>query len=188
MSEYQDQVEIGKAAFFAKVAHAAVGQLRKYTNEPYFVHPEEVANIVRTVDHTPIMLMASYLHDTKEDTLVTLEMIAEEFGPEVASYVDWLTDKAVSSLHGNRADRKLFDRLRLAGAPNEVKTIKLADLISNTTSIVAHDPKFAKVYLAEKMALLDVLVGGDPVLWVRARKLALDGLAKLEETEKVNGK
>ena len=41
-----------KARTFAVAAHAAVAQLRKYTNEPYIVHPREVAQIVGTVPHT----------------------------------------------------------------------------------------------------------------------------------------
>jgi hypothetical protein len=47
---------------------------------------------------------------------------------------------------------------------SRAQTIKLADLIDNTKTIVARDPKFAKVYLREKIALLHVLTKGDPTL------------------------
>lgn len=154
-----------KALTFATAAHAAVGQLRKYTNEPYIVHPVEVAGIVSKVPGaTDEMIAAAYLHDVVEDTGVTIELIKKEFGDEVAELVGWLTDVSRPD-HGNRAQRKAVDRAHTAGAPAAAQTIKLADLISNTRSIVEHDEKFAKTYLAEKRLLLEVLTKGDPGLW-----------------------
>ena len=154
-----------KALTFATAAHAAVGQLRKYTNEPYIVHPVEVAGIVSKVPGaTDEMIAAAYLHDVVEDTGVTIELIKKEFGDEVAELVGWLTDVSRPD-HGNRAQRKAVDRAHTAGAPAAAQTIKLADLISNTRSIVEHDEKFAKTYLAEKRLLLEVLKHGDPELW-----------------------
>lgn len=154
-----------KALTFATAAHAAVGQLRKYTNEPYVVHPIEVAGIVSKVPGaTDEMIAAAYLHDVVEDTGVTIELIRKEFGDEVATLVGWLTDVSRPE-HGNRAQRKAIDRAHTAGAPAAAATIKLADLLSNTRSIVEHDEKFAKTYLAEKRLLLEVLKHGDPELW-----------------------
>jgi (p)ppGpp synthase/HD superfamily hydrolase len=152
---------------FATAAHAAVGQLRKYTFEPYIVHPAEVAGIVAEAGGTPEMIAAAWLHDTVEDTGVTSELIRAEFGDEVATLVGWLTDVSRPD-HGNRAARKAVDRAHTAAAPAEAQTIKLADLICNTKSIVAHDPKFAVTYLAEKRALLEVMTKGNPSLRERA--------------------
>ena len=157
-----------RARTFATAAHAAVGQLRKYTHEPYWVHPAEVAATVKTVAHTEAMVAAAYLHDVVEDTGVTLELVRAEFGDEVATLVGWLTDVSRPD-HGNRAARKAVDRAHTASAPAEAQTVKLADLMSNTRSIVEHDPEFAKVYLAEKRALLEVMTKGDPELLARAR-------------------
>jgi (p)ppGpp synthase/HD superfamily hydrolase len=157
-----------RARIFATAAHAAVGQLRKYTFEPYIVHPAEVAATVATVPgHTPEMIAAAWLHDTVEDTGVTLELIRSEFGDEVAELVGWLTDVSRPD-HGNRAARKAVDRAHTAGAPAAAQTIKLADLIANTRSIVEHDPDFARVYLKEKQLLLEVLTKGDRTLYNRA--------------------
>jgi hypothetical protein len=55
-------------------------------------------------------------------------------------------------------------------APAEAQTIKLADLISNTRSIMEHDEAFAKTYLAEKRLLLEVMTKGDRGLLAVARK------------------
>ena len=154
---------------FATAAHSAVAQLRKYTGEPYIVHPAEVVRIVSTVAHTDAMLAAAWLHDVVEDTGVTNEVIRAEFGDEVAELVGWLTD--VSRLEqGNRAVRKAIDRAHSAMAPAAAQTVKLADLISNTRSIMAHDEKFARTYLEEKRLLLEVMTKGDPVLLAEARK------------------
>lgn len=140
-------------------------QVRKYTFEPYWTHPEAVAVLVKTVPHTPEMVAAAYLHDVLEDTPCTEAQILAEFGYGVTDLVVWLTDASKPS-DGNRTARKALDRQRLARAPREAKTVKLADLIDNSRSIVARDPDFAKVYLREKRLLLDeALHDGDPTLW-----------------------
>jgi (p)ppGpp synthase/HD superfamily hydrolase len=157
------------ARIFATAAHAAVGQLRKYTNEPYIVHPAEVVSIVRSVPHTEAMVAAAWLHDVVEDTGVTIETVRAEFGEEVADLVGWLTDVSRPE-DGNRAHRKARDREHTAAAPAEAQTVKLADLISNTRSIMAHDPKFAVTYLEEKQALLAVMTRGDATLMAIARR------------------
>ena len=161
---------VHKAQVYAIAAHAAVGQKRKYTSEPYIVHPAEVASIVACVPGaTPDMVAAAWLHDVVEDTGCTITDIHLSFGPEIAALVHWLTD--VSEPHdGNRAARKAIDRAHTALAPAEAQTIKLADLISNSRSIMQYDPEFAKVYLEEKRLLLEVLTKGDRGLHAQASK------------------
>jgi (p)ppGpp synthase/HD superfamily hydrolase len=162
---------IEKARVFATAAHAAAAQLRKYTNEPYIVHPAEVASIVDNVEGaTAEMVAAAWLHDVVEDTGVTIETIRAEFGEKVAELVGWLTDVSRPD-HGNRAARKAVDRAHTALASAEAQTIKLADLISNCTSIVEHDENFAKTYLEEKRLLLEVLTKGDQALWEKANAI-----------------
>ena len=161
---------VEKARVFATAAHAAVAQLRKYTGEPYIVHPAEVFSIVSTVEGaTEEMLAAAWLHDVVEDTGVTNETIRAMFGDKVAELVGWLTDVSRPE-QGNRATRKAIDRAHSAAAPAEAQTIKLADLISNTRSIMAHDEKFAKTYLEEKRLLLEVMTKGDARLMAEAKK------------------
>lgn len=162
-----------RARAFAIRAHGAIDQRRKYTGEPYIVHPAAVAALVRHVHHTEAMLAAAWLHDTVEDTPTTLEDIRREFGPEVALLVDQLTDASRPS-DGNRAARKVLDRKRLAAASPAAMTIKLADLIDNSASILAHDRKFARTYLAEKAELLEVLIAGDASLLQHARRIVED--------------
>ena len=149
-----------KAEQFATKWHGS--QVRKYTGEPYIAHCREIVEILKGVPHTEDMLAAAWLHDVLEDTECSSQTIYREFGFNVVSMVIALTDCHKSI--GNRAMRKGIDRRRLGRSSADVQTIKLADLISNTKSIVEHDPKFAKVYLAEARMLLDVLVKGDASL------------------------
>jgi len=167
-------VKVNRAYNFAKEKHE--GQKRKYTGEPYIVHPCEVAWIVSTVSHTENMLCAALMHDCLEDTDCEYEEIANNFGFEVADLVLDLTDVSTPS-QGNRKIRKEIDRQHTAQASAEAKTIKLADLISNTKSICEHDKNFARVYVKEKELLLEVLTEGDPILY----KQAYDLMVKCKE-------
>tara|TARA_B100001094_G_scaffold251890_1_gene249809 strand:+ start:183 stop:698 length:516 start_codon:yes stop_codon:yes gene_type:complete len=156
---------VKKALEFATEAHK--GQVRKYTGEPYIVHPIEVMGLVKQVVDDPEMQAAALLHDVVEDTPVSIKEIKDEFGPRVAALVSDLTDVSKPE-DGNRAVRKELDRQHSAQASPEAQTIKLADLINNSKSIMEHDPKFAKVYMREKTALLEVLVQGHPTLHKQA--------------------
>ena len=170
---------VARADAFAARAHSAINHKRKYTGDDYIVHPREVAAIVASVPHTPEMLAAALLHDTVEDTGVSIETIRAEFGAVVAGLVADLTDVSTPG-GGNRAIRKGIDLAHTASASPSAKTIKLADLLSNTASIVAHDPGFARVYLKEKAAMLEVMTDGDATLLARAKATLAAGLAKLD--------
>ena len=159
--------QLDKAIQFATKAHE--GQTRKYTGEPYIVHPLAVMEIVKTVEHTEEMLMAAVLHDTVEDCDVTLDQIAFHFGHVVADLVEELTDVSKPE-DGNRAFRKGLDREHSAQASRSGQTIKVADLLDNTKSITEHDPHFAKVYMKEKALLLQLLDKADKILLEKAQK------------------
>ena len=170
-----DPVIITRARELAYQAHA--GQQRKYNGEPYIVHPEAVAaQVAWVLDGHPMRgeaVAAAWVHDVVEDSDITHEDIRNIIGSRrVARAVWFLTD--LDKRHGNRAYRKAFDAGRLSAAPDWVQTIKVCDLMDNTKSIVAEDPEFAKVYLAEKRRLLGHLRLAHGVQWKAAH-------AQLEE-------
>lgn len=154
---------VATARAFAIKAHASIDQRRRYTGEPYIVHPAKVVRIVSGTPHTKAMLAAAWLHDVVEDTPVTMEDLAAVFPKQVVELVDWLTEHTTPA-DGNRATRKRIECDRIGRAPAAAQTIKLADLIDNTSSIVAHDPEFAVTYLAELASLLDAMTRGDRTL------------------------
>ncbi len=165
-----------EAMLFAREKHKY--QIRKYTGNPYVDHLAEVAGIVMTVGwlymevHPDVVMAVSWLHDVMEDQDISHKELDERFGRKVADGVLLLSDLE----EGNRAARKEASRKRLAQAPGWVQTIKYADLISNTSSIIQHDPKFAAVYLEEKRLLLDVMDKGHPLL----RDIAREGVVDVE--------
>lgn len=145
-------------------------QKRKYTGDPYWRHPLAVEGLVDqaySLDITEDILSAALTHDLVEDTSCTLEFIDYALGGKVAEYVAFLTDIS-TPYHGNRATRKTLDRDRFKSAPDEVKSIKLADMIDNSKSIIEHDPGFAKVYLKEMNLLLPILKSGNGLLYALA--------------------
>ena len=163
-----------KAIRFATIAHGQ--QTRKYTGEPYIEHPLAVMRLIKNQSayYDDDMLLAAVLHDTVEDTEVNLFDISVFFGSEVHELVYWLTDASLGRSDLNRAARKKMDREHLAKAPPEAQTIKLADMIHNTQSIVKHDPNFAKVYMKEKEFLLQVMDKGDFILLEKADLMIKD--------------
>jgi hypothetical protein len=170
---------INKARHYATQAHKRINHRRKYTNQPYDIHLKAVAERVGSVSDDPEMIAAAWLHDTVEDTPVTFHDIEKEFGQEIGQLVSDLTDVSKIS-DGNRAVRKAIDRAHLAQAEPRAKTIKLADLIDNCRDICSNNPRFARVYLTEMAALLEVLGDGDTKLFEQAKQLLSDSAAAMK--------
>jgi (p)ppGpp synthase/HD superfamily hydrolase len=160
---------VDRARRYAQRAHDAIDHRRKYSGRPYTEHLARVAARVAEITSDPAAVAAAWLHDVVEDTPSTHAEIEREFGPRVAELVHALTD--VDKASGNRTARKAADRARLAQAPALAHTVKLADLIDNADDIARNDPHFARVFLREMGALLDVLTAGDPQLQAEARAL-----------------
>jgi (p)ppGpp synthase/HD superfamily hydrolase len=157
-------INIASARIFAIAAHSATGQKRKYTHEPYHTHPAKVAAILDDARMPFYVIAAGWLHDVVEDTEVTFDLLGELFNDVIVSLVAEVTDVSRSE-DGNRKARKAKDLAHLAKSSPNGASIKLADIIDNTRSIVANDPGFAPVYLREKQAVLEVLSHGDPDLF-----------------------
>jgi len=139
-----------RAMIYAENIHR--NQKRKYTNAPYFVHLSEVAGLVAAIYPDPVPVSIAWLHDSMEDCGITHETLVKNFNKEIADGVQWLSDLE----EGNRHERKILSRERLSKAPHWIQDIKICDVISNTSSIMQFDPKFAVTYLEEKRLMLEV--------------------------------
>lgn len=162
-------------------AHGAVGQLRKYTYEPYHRHPDRVASILIKKGFDLRVAAAAYLHDVVEDTHMTYELIAEMLGnggEEVAALVREVTKISTPSC-GNRKERRNIDEEHYAKASYEGQSIKVADILDNTRDVVMMDPKFAQVYLRENLKLLGALDKAHSGLRAEAVAQCLRGLREL---------
>ena len=116
---------IPEAAAFAKKAHE--GMVRKGTGIPYITHPMEVAVIVSQITDDPDMIAAAFLHDVLEDTCVTREELASQFGSRVLDLVESETEDKTKSWK----ERKQNTINRLSHATRDEKILMLADKLSN---------------------------------------------------------
>lgn len=170
-----EQNVVAKAAVFAMEAH--LGQRRK-DGEDYWRHLANVADLVRWAGLDEEVIAAAWLHDVLEDTPVKYSAISAEFGPRIALLVAEVTDAAKPE-DGNRATRVAINRAHLAKASPDGMSLKLADLIDNTKTIVEVDPNFARVYLREKEQLLPYLYKGNTALYNKACDVLFEALESL---------
>ncbi len=120
-----------KAVKFAVDAHK--GTERRGKGYPYIIHPMEAAAIVATMTNDQEMLAAAILHDTVEDTDVTIEQIRDQFGERVAELVKHETAPLDDSLTWR--EKKATQLKQLAEAPYDSKIVALGDKLSNMSGI-----------------------------------------------------
>ena len=126
---------LDRAIVFAVRAHA--GTERRVKGFPYIVHPMEAVEIVATMTPDQELLAAAALHDTVEDTDVTVEQIRAEFGERIASLVASESDTPVQGVSPEESwrIRKQAAIDRLAAASLDAKMVALGDKLSNMRAI-----------------------------------------------------
>lgn len=125
----EDVEMIRKAYFWAEKYHE--GQLRK-GGDPYITHPVAVATILAELHAGPVTLSAALLHDTVEDTDLSLEDITKEFSKEVSTLVDGVTKLSKLQFKTNVSQAENQQKMLLAMA-NDIRVvlIKIADRLHN---------------------------------------------------------
>lgn len=133
----KERLRLERSIEIGKKAHE--GQRRKSDGSPYFVHPLSVAEILCKWGADCDTVIAGILHDTVEDTPLTIEDVKEEFGQSVASLVEGVTKftkmdlKETDLLSGEvETLRKLFEVMR---KDIRVFIIKIADRMHNLRTI-----------------------------------------------------
>ena len=126
---------LDRAIVFAVRAHA--GTERRGKGFPYIVHPMEAVEIVATMTCDQELLAAAALHDTVEDTDITLEQIRAEFGERVAAFVAAESDEPHERPDSveNWRKRKQAAIDRIAHGSRETKIVALGDKLSNMRTI-----------------------------------------------------
>jgi myo-inositol-1(or 4)-monophosphatase len=150
-----DTTLLDRAIVFAVCAHA--GTERRGKGFPYIVHPMEAMEIVATMTRDQELLAAAALHDTVEDTDVTIEQIRTEFGDRIASLVASESDTVLDGLSVEESwhARKQAAIDRLALASRDGKIVALGDKLSNMRAI-------ARDYAQQGDALWDLFHAKDP--------------------------
>lgn len=131
MNNSLDTSLFDKAVKLAVEAHS--GTERRCKGYPYIIHPMEAAAIVASMTNDQEMLAAAILHDTVEDTDVTLEQIREMFGERVAELVRHETAPDDENLTWR--ERKAIQVEQLKSAPLDSKIVALGDKLSNMQGI-----------------------------------------------------
>jgi len=130
---------IFKAIEFAARAHS--GQYRKGTKIPYIVHPLGVAKILIEYGCPEHLIVAGILHDTVEDTPVTLDEIKQSFGWHVADLVEAASEPDKSDTWENRKNHTIAMVTILS---DEAVVLVLADKLDNIRAIRADYERYGE--------------------------------------------
>jgi len=170
-----DTALLDRAIMFAVKAHA--GTERRGKGFPYIVHPMEAVEIVATITPNQELLAAAALHDTVEDTDVTIEQIRAEFGYRIASLVGAETDIVIEgqSEQDSWHDRKRAAINRLSKASKDAKIVAMGDKLSNMRAI-------ARDYAVQGDALWNLFHVNDPKDHEWHYRGLADALRDLEDT------
>ena len=134
-NKYLNTELLDRAIIFAVKAHHNTE--RRGKGFPYIVHPMEAVEIVATITSDQELLAAAALHDTIEDTDVTVEDIRREFGDRITELVCAESDQFDESVSEEDSwhDRKQAAINRLAAASHDAKIVALGDKLSNMRAI-----------------------------------------------------
>ena len=138
-NKYLDTDLLDRAICFAVQAHHNTE--RRGKGFPYIVHPMEAVEIVATITADQELLAAAALHDTIEDTDVTVEQIREAFGERVAELVHAESDQLNGELFNGENEEETWHARkqaaidRLAKASHDAKIVALGDKLSNMRAI-----------------------------------------------------
>ena len=151
VQKYHPSDDISMIEKAYRVASEAHKDQRRKSGEPYIIHPLHVAIILADLEMDKETIVAGLLHDVVEDTVMTEEQIAQEFGAEVAQLVDGVTKLAnipLSSGSGSESDARLemqaenLRKMFLAMAKDiRVIIIKLADRLHNMRTLKYQKPE-----------------------------------------------
>ena len=137
----QDDLSIIKKAYDYSLKHHE-GQSRA-SGEPYLVHPLEVALVLAEMKMDPVAVAAGLLHDSVEDTSVTIVDIRKEFGEQVAHIVEGVTK--ISKIEFATREEQQAENLRkmMLAMVDDIRVvlIKLADRLHNMRTLEHLDPE-----------------------------------------------
>lgn len=134
-NKYLDTALVDKAIKFAVDAHANTE--RRGKGFPYVIHVLEAMEIVASITNDPELLAAAALHDTVEDTDVTVEQVRGIFGERIAGLVDAETQEVPAGMTEVESwrGRRTASLGNLAAASRDAKIVAMGDKLSNMRAI-----------------------------------------------------
>jgi (p)ppGpp synthase/HD superfamily hydrolase len=109
------------------------GQYRKNTDIPYITHPVAVGMMLLRNGYSEEIVAAGILHDTVEDTPLTLEELKSEFGAKIAEMVEGSSEPDKSLTWKERKEHTIEF---LKTAPEDIRAVACADKLHNIRSII----------------------------------------------------
>ena len=176
----EDADLIEKAYRFALDAH---GSQKRLSGEPFIIHPLNVAKTLADMGFDAQVIIAGLLHDTVEDTGISLGVLREKFGPETAELVNGVTK--ISRIRSENIKQRQAENIRkmLLSMVNDIRIIliKLADKLHNMRTLQYLDRRKAQRIARETIDIYAPLAGR---LGMARIKIELEDLAlKHLETE-----
>lgn len=161
------------------------GQVRKFSGEPYVEHPIRVAQIVLKYKEShsiDILRTVAVLHDTVEDTDLTIVEVEEMFGIEVAAMVEELTTPA----HITKKEKGEYLKKKMTHMTSWGLVIKLSDRLDNVSDLRHTSKQFRQSYIKETRAIISHLIAMRSFLSMTHLQLIhetlkeVNGVAKLD--------
>lgn len=162
-----DQGRVEKAFRLGEKAHA--GQKRK-SGEPYFTHPIAIADMLADMGADSDTIIAALLHDTLEDTTLTMDTIEREFGPTVTALIDGVTKLSRADIGEKPTLDEQTETLRkiftLMQEDIRIMVIKLIDRLHNMQTVeflpaerqrlLAQETQDIYVKIADRLCMQDL--------------------------------
>jgi (p)ppGpp synthase/HD superfamily hydrolase len=163
---------------FARARHE--GQRRDADDQPFVLHPEEVAKLLNEAGYPDHVVAAGALHDVLEDTDAEGEDLERRFGLEVTGLVESLTDDPSI---GDKGERRAALRGQVAGAGEEAAAVFAADKISKARELrlkgeqreLTYEDRGKVEHYEHSLQMLEGAMPGNPLLEKLRREL--DGLS-----------
>ena len=166
-------------------------QRRKFEPEPYITHLTRVMNTCREYSQDIALLSAALLHDTLEDTTMTgneiytglVPVLGEVNAGRTLELVKELTDQFTKDKYPkwNRRKRKQKEAERLGKTSADAQTIKYADILDNSLTIVNAGDDFVRTYLFEGRAILNEMKKGNQALRERVIQVVEECISTLQD-------
>lgn len=148
-----DEELLNRAYVFSMKAH---GSQSRASGDPYFLHPLQVAEILTRLKLDAASIVTALLHDTVEDTDVTLDEIKATFGSEICSLVDGVTKLSRIELQSDNSKHAENFRKLVLAMSNDIRVllVKLADRLHNMQTLhFISNPEKRKRIAAETMEI-----------------------------------
>ena len=147
--EYHPSTDLSMVEKAYKLARDAHKDQKRKSGEPYIIHPLAVAEVLAELGFDAHSVAAGLLHDTVEDTKVTLEEVDAEFGEQVADIVDGVTKISMMTFDSKEEQQAENIRKMILAMSHDIRVpiVKLADRVHNMRTL-----DFQKAHKRQRIA------------------------------------